>query len=76
MDCYVISFHGGKRYLRLNYVVGFAPQGWRPYIWTRHLEYAEKFDTRKGAEVFATRYLGGSFAVVNVGAACGQAPIA
>lgn len=54
-DCFVIWFTLARRYLKVNELppVPMADAiGWRPFVWTKRLDHAEKFASEAAAEMF------------------------
>ncbi|KQO78134.1 hypothetical protein ASF36_13960 [Methylobacterium sp. Leaf90] len=59
---YAVRFGSGtaRRFLAHADTAGDAASGWRPLIWTKSVERAEKFDSTAAARTFAQERLGHS----------------
>lgn len=59
---YAVRFGAGtaRRYLAHADTAGDIVDGWRPFIWTKSVERAEKFGSAAAARAFAVERLGHS----------------
>jgi hypothetical protein len=67
LDAYGIRFHGRVWLKNALLTDGMRPNiGWRPFVWTKNADLAEKFGNEAGARHFAERYCRGPFEIVQI----------
>lgn len=68
LEAWGIRFHG-KTWLKYTdpAPIGAEAYGWRPFVWTRDVEKAEKWGSEDAARTFAERRCHGPFEIAKIG---------